>query len=499
MMKRLVAVVVAVVLVPALARAQSVQNVVLRNSFNPIGAGARGLGMGGAFIGVADDGTASSFNPAGLSQLRRTEIALVGFNDKLRTNRSDLDTGKSLVETTRHSEPDFFGLAVPFEVTGRKLTVQVSYQRSVDLFGKGTATTRDTVLLRDIGINFPGTAELRGDIAPSQKGAFHTASLATGFQATSRLSLGVSLNYWIADWTASGQASFRVFTTQGGRLTDIRSDVHQFDQDQSMRGFNLNTGFLLKYSRVSVGGVLRLPFAGDYELRETGHTTTSEFGKTPVTTPTEVSASTSLEWPQSAGIGIALRPFRGLTLAADYSRSHWSRTVLQDVPDGALLTPKDPVEEGVEPAPSYSDRNFFDLLPASQTATSDTSQARAGAEYLLVIPRVVIPLRVGAFRDQSPVQDFSSDEGRRIEGITAGTGLNFNRLVLDVAYERRKSEGVVGIRVKRGQAAPTAAAKETVREERIVASLIYRFGGEDDPLKRALRFLFVGAREPGDH
>src|SRR5881396_2478221 len=75
----------AVVFSTDLAFAQAVQNVVLRNSFNPIGAGARGLGMGGAFIAVADDGTAASFNPAGLAQLRRTELAVVGFTDLLRT------------------------------------------------------------------------------------------------------------------------------------------------------------------------------------------------------------------------------------------------------------------------------------------------------------------------------------------------------------------------------------------------------------------------------
>src|SRR5260370_42407017 len=70
------------------AVAQSLQNVVLRNSFSPIGAGARGLGMGGAFIAVADDGTAASFNPAGLAQLRRTELAIVGFTDDLTSSGS---------------------------------------------------------------------------------------------------------------------------------------------------------------------------------------------------------------------------------------------------------------------------------------------------------------------------------------------------------------------------------------------------------------------------
>ena len=39
-------------------------------AFQQLGLGARALGMGGAFVGVADDATAGFFNPAGLVQIR---------------------------------------------------------------------------------------------------------------------------------------------------------------------------------------------------------------------------------------------------------------------------------------------------------------------------------------------------------------------------------------------------------------------------------------------
>lgn len=42
--------------------------------FMSYGAGARALGMGGAFFAVADDATASYWNPAGLAQLERKEL-----------------------------------------------------------------------------------------------------------------------------------------------------------------------------------------------------------------------------------------------------------------------------------------------------------------------------------------------------------------------------------------------------------------------------------------
>ncbi|MBT5419472.1 MAG: hypothetical protein HOK80_01170 [Candidatus Cloacimonetes bacterium] len=46
--------------------------------WNISGAGARAAGMGGAFIGVADDATAITWNPGGLTQLYRPEVSVVG-------------------------------------------------------------------------------------------------------------------------------------------------------------------------------------------------------------------------------------------------------------------------------------------------------------------------------------------------------------------------------------------------------------------------------------
>jgi long-subunit fatty acid transport protein len=238
---------------------------------------------------------------------------------------------------------------------------------------------------------------------------------------------------------------------------------------------------------------VRLPFTGDYELSENGQRTFYEVGRPLPPEPVDVKVTTRIHWPRSAGVGVALRPFRGLTLARDFSRSHWSRTFIEDVPGGVLLTAAEEDDNG-ETVESFTDRNFFDLLPASQTSTVDTEQLRAGLEYLVVIPKVVIPLRAGIFRDQSPVSDLASDEGRDIEGWTVGTGFNFKHVVLDVAYERRESEGVVALRLRGGQPGRGAALRETVREERFVASLIYRFG-DNDPLKRLFRYIFVGHSE----
>ena len=45
-------------------------------AFNDIGVGARPLGMGGAFVALADDGNALSYNPAGLGYINAAHLSL---------------------------------------------------------------------------------------------------------------------------------------------------------------------------------------------------------------------------------------------------------------------------------------------------------------------------------------------------------------------------------------------------------------------------------------
>lgn len=53
------------------------QEIEVPSSFNPVGSGARAIGMGGAFIGIADDATAASWNPGGLIQMHKAQASFV--------------------------------------------------------------------------------------------------------------------------------------------------------------------------------------------------------------------------------------------------------------------------------------------------------------------------------------------------------------------------------------------------------------------------------------
>ncbi len=103
-------------------------------------------------------------------------------------------------------------------------------------------------------------------------------------------------------------------------------------------------------------------------------------------------------------------------------------------------------------------------------------------------------------RDRSPViLNPLLEEGRRIEGWTVGTGLNFSHLVFDVAFERRTTSGLIGYLVRPGRGSAeidtSLSPTEDVQEDRLVASVIYRPGSDKDPLKKLFRALFVGDEE----
>ncbi|MGB8656817.1 MAG: PorV/PorQ family protein [Candidatus Zixiibacteriota bacterium] len=80
--------------------------------FLSLGVGARALGMGGAFVGVADDATACFWNPSGLSLLDRKELSLM-----------HAETFGSLLDQ------DFIAFAFPLAEDAHNSAIAFSIQR----------------------------------------------------------------------------------------------------------------------------------------------------------------------------------------------------------------------------------------------------------------------------------------------------------------------------------------------------------------------------------
>ncbi len=154
---------------------------------NPVGSGARAAGKAFAFIAVADDATAASWNPAGLVQLQQPEVSVVG-SYFIRLEDQDITDSSSVLSIDGQSIDSFnlnyLSVVYPFEIFKRNVVVSLNVQRLFDLNGKTDVTSGFT--------DIDGTQQVRSD----QDGGIWTISPAVAVQITPKFSVGVAFNIW---------------------------------------------------------------------------------------------------------------------------------------------------------------------------------------------------------------------------------------------------------------------------------------------------------------
>jgi len=420
---------------PSTAHSQlPVRQIVVPSSINPVGSGARAIGMGGAFISVADDATAASWNPGGLIQLETPEVSIVGTwfprNEAVDSANHPEAAGEYLVSNT---DLNYLSAAYPFSLFQRNMIVSLNYQNLLDLARNW---------------KFPVTIEEPGltttqEVESKQEGNLAALGLAYGIQISPTFSAGLTLNFW-EDWLSSHEWKHEFHMWGSGFYNGLpfTSDYRRTDCSAAS-GFNVNLGVMWSITdRLSFGAVLKTPFTADLDQ------STSEQAETqpPGLIPDEpVPEYEKLDMPMSYGIGLAYRFSDLLTGSFDVYRTEWDDLAVIDA-DGkktSLITGKSSGESDIAP----------------------THQIRAGVEYLHITNRFVIPFRGGLFYDPAPAEG-SPDQ---FYGFSIGSGIARGKIVFDAAYQYRFGNDVGAF--DNG----TVDFSEDVREHTIYTSLIIHF------------------------
>ena len=174
------------------AAAQIFSDVQISSSPNPVGSGARAQGMGGAFIAVADDATAASWNPGGLIQLERPEFSIVGSYAyrKRHINSSSHPESDGWNSVTRE-DLNYLSCALPFRAFDKNFVVSLNYQRLYDFYNK---------LSFDYDYRSTGSSGIFQNVQTktdfNQTGALKAVAPAIAVQLTPRLSVGATFNFW---------------------------------------------------------------------------------------------------------------------------------------------------------------------------------------------------------------------------------------------------------------------------------------------------------------
>lgn len=403
---------------------------------NPVGSGARALGFG-AFIAVADDATAASWNPGGLVQLKKAEISIVGNYSYQNTNYAFSEANGS--QSSSLTDLNYLSFAYPFTLWNRNMVVSINYQRLYDFTRQVNYQYKTPGFYSETSIPITG---IYSDVQGSyhQSGSLSAVGISYGFEIIPRhLSVGITVNIWDDDLCDNSWEQ-----TQSGSLV-----VSYFDRMLSeynyvtrhsfvFKGLNYNLGLLWRSGnrKFSLGAVYKSPFTADLKHEFNGQYTDYE--------ATHLTMEEKLKMPMSYGIGAAYRFSDRFTISTDVYRTHWDKFLLKQE-DGTKIS-------------------AVTAKPEGQSDVDPTCQVRLGAEYLLINKnkQYVIPLRMGLFYDPSPADKNPDD----YYGISLGTGFAKGKLVFDIAAQYRFGRDVCG------SIFPDYSFSQDVNEFKVYSSII---------------------------
>ena len=452
--RTLLAAAVVLLAVPSLAQNTDIE-ALSGITFNFANPGARSMGMGGAFLGLADDASAAEANPAGLTILRKTEISLEARNYRNSQTVAVSGTFPDLLyeefsSFSRTAEVQFGSIVIP----RGNWAVAVYYHQPInynnaaavlpELDRTGTVITRDVPDFYFPAGNPPGSAGptsreeclesalcLNGSVLPFVTAVnvkLETFGLA-GAVKMGRLSLGASARYHRFE---EGAFTTRFFqgtpvniAVQATSLDEVTSETGKEDDISFGGGFKWTLS-----DRFSIGGSYKQGPEFESPLYLLDIQEDEPFSKI---------ADTKFHVPDVAGIGFSWRPIPVLTVNVD----------------GVHVTYSNLVDD-------FRSIGFGTVLLEEPFEAKDVTEIHVGGEYFFAT-RIPFAIRAGWWRDPTHalrytgpltcneeayplerrtecvanrvVQHILFPEGDDEDHYTVGVGLAWPNFQIDAAYD----------------------------------------------------------------
>jgi long-chain fatty acid transport protein len=363
---------------PALAQSNAEVNAAVQFNFsNP---GARSLGLGGAFIGLADDATAAYTNPAGLTNLSKPEVS---FEGRYFLYRNDfLDSGHAL------GTPSGMGTdTVAGGVRSRTHDVSKSFsflsfvypqeRWAVAVYRHELANFQTKFQTNGAFLTPPGKTCSQSDssgcyrLFPAQasldlKIIEYGASVAVRFGGFS-LGVGVTSSQY-AQTSQVTRFNFPSSSFDKATYTSINSI--DFIDGSASEHVTVNAGLLWKATRnFWVGAV--------YRQGPKFHNQVSVFD---AVNDNSFFATGTFHVPDVYGVGVTLKPTDSFTACLDFNRILYSQLTKEFVD-------------------IFNDDGNGNLLSTKDFHVDDGNVYRLGLQYVVPLGDNSLALRAGAWRD----------------------------------------------------------------------------------------------------
>ena len=417
--------------------------------FNFGNPGARSLGMGGAFLGLADDASAAEANPAGLTILRKPEISIEARNYEEQQLFTTSGTFPEVVRTPFTHYSDRVQVAFgSFVYPIKNFTVGVYYHEPLNNKGGGVVAPRFDDLTGEQESALPNFFLPAGGGAPisetecenlrrTSNNPFacleyrvdpfvsaldvrqRTYGLAAAWQIHPKFSVGLNVRHQRFQEAAF---TFRFSQNFDPSSVSVQATAKQNDDGELEIVEETDTTFGVGFKwaptdKISVGGVYKKGPQFTAPLFFAGAATNNEFLNV---------AETSFHIPDVAGLGVSVHPLPVLTINFDAVHVTYSNLV-----DDFVASVADVRELNEDPF-----------------GADDVTELHIGAEYV-VTTKIPIALRAGIWRDpahtvewRGPLNrpDFIAEallypEGEAQNHISVGAGLAWPRFQIDAAYD----------------------------------------------------------------
>ena len=424
--------------------------------FNFGNPGARSLGMGGAFLGLADDASATEANPAGLTILRKPEVSVEVRNYLEQQLFTTSGTFPEVIRTpfTHYSDRVVVSFASAVFPIKNKFTIGAYYHEPLNNEGGGVvAPTYDELTgqqktgLPDFYLPIENGVPIGGPISELQCEARRretnnpfscfqyivdpfvsvlsvrerTFGVTGAWQIHPKFSIGATVRQQRFQESAATFRFSQQFETKAvviqatAREKGGQVDLVEETDTTFAAGFKWSP-----MDKVSVGGVYKKGPTFKAPLFFADASTQFEFIN---------AAETSFHIPDIMGLGVSVRPIQALTVNVDAVRVKYSNLV-----DDFVATVSDVRD-----------------LAENPFVAEDATEVHVGAEYF-VATKTPFALRAGYWRDpahsvewRGPLTrpDFVAEAllyppGEAQNHISVGAGIAFSRFQLDAAYDSSK-------------------------------------------------------------
>jgi long-subunit fatty acid transport protein len=440
--------------------------------YNLLGAGARARAMGGAFVGLADDASALTWNPAGLIQIDRTQTSLSGTYVQLK-QKSTISSRAFDVEAEEEKlKLSYASFVAPLRIKGHPFMAAASYRAAQDRLEDwySWAQVDEEYVPPSDTITYAYTAERANHTTITGGLDVFSFGFGTGFYGD--LAIGASLNIY----TGSGEAAYQnsyldtVFTESAGvrdtiQLRRIFTVDNLFDQT----GANFSVSAFYQLEKIQAGVVIQTPFQLTTEHDLARRDTVFENGLPTfpnINRAWKYLGKTKIDMPLTVSGGLAVKPAPNFTLTGDLEVKSWSGSIYaveRDTSDlfvrrGSMYFPYDCADADTCDVSRFTSAgDKVEVYDEFELNLDNTYSLRLGAEYLLQTSIGEIPLRGGLrflkqqYTDVSGVvrdkldqvqEGFTLEERVSNTTITFGSGIHWRQIWLDFAVELSSEEQV---------------------------------------------------------